>query len=249
MALRRSGFFQQIALRFLCAARNSGQLSVEQHKEPLMGAKTWMLVYCNESVSEALRTNPELDRVATVEFVKKLFPSETLKPLSDVDLSYTCPPDDELIVGCFSGLNIIAAKEFAIDYPSKLSAQFLDPALGNTLYLHAMHSTVDWFAYAIWRDGKLQRSLSLSPDSGVLEDIGTKLTFEEPYWNGQRPAIDPEEDDSAYPFVFHPLELAESALLEFFGYQLEGVIDSSQIEPERIPLMRFKRSRPWWKLW
>lgn len=214
-----------------------------------MGAKTWMLVYCNESVSEALRTNPELDRVATVEFVKKLFPSETLKPLADVDLSYTCPPDDELIVGCFSGLNIIAAKEFAIDYPSKLSAQFLDPALGNTLYLHAMHSTVDWFAYAIWRDGKLQRSLSLSPDSGVLEDIGTKLTFEEPYWNGQHPAIDPEEDDSAYPFVFHPLELAESALLEFFGYQLEGVIDSSQIEPERIPLMRFKRSRPWWKLW
>lgn len=192
-----------------------------------MGAKTWMLIYGNESISETLKKKPDLDRATTVELAKRLFPSEALKPLSDVDLSYTCPPDDELIIGCFSGLNIIAAKEFGIDYPSKLPTQFLDPSLGTTLYLHAMLSTVDWFAYAIWRDGKLQRSLSLSPDSGVLEDIGTKLPFEEPYWNGQHPAIDPEDDDSDYPFVFHPLELAESALLEFFGYQLEGVTHPS----------------------
>ena len=47
----------------------------------------------------------------------------------------------------------------------------------------------------------------------------------------------------------HFVELADSALLEFFCYQLEGVIDSSQLEPESIPLMRFKRASPWWKLW
>lgn len=227
----------------------AGQFSVKQHKEPPMGAKTWMLIYCDGSVSEILRGSPALDRGATVALAKKLFQSETLKPLADVDLSYTCPPDDELILGCFPGLTIIAAKEVGIDYPSKLPTQFLNPALGNTLYLHAMHSVVDWFAYAIWKDGKLQRSLSLSPDSGVLEDIGAKLTFEEPYWNGQHPAVDPEEDESEYPFVFHPLELGEAALLEFFGYQLEGMIDPSQIEPERIPLMHFKRSNTWWKIW
>jgi hypothetical protein len=43
--------------------------------------------------------------------------------------------------------------------------------------------------------------------------------------------------------------LAEAALLAFFGYQLEGAIDPEQIEPERIPLMRFQRKKDWWKFW
>jgi hypothetical protein len=54
-----------------------------------------------------------------------------------------------------------------------------------------MHSVVDWFAFAVWQDGRLKRSLSLSPDSGVLEDIGAKLPFEEPYWSGKHPAVNP----------------------------------------------------------
>ena len=110
-----------------------------------------------------------------------------------------------------------------------------------------MHSVVDWLAFAVWKYGNLERSLSLSPDSGILEDIGEKLAFENPFWNGEYPAVDPEEDD--YPFQFHPLELGEAALREFFGYVLEGVVDASLIEPENIPLMGFRRAKPWWKLW
>ena len=109
-----------------------------------------------------------------------------------------------------------------------------------------MHSVVDWFAYAIWNEGKLRRSLSLSPDSGLLEDIGARLPFEEPYWAGAHPALDPDED-SDYPFVFHPLDLGEAALLDLFGYQLEGLLDTSQIDPDEISLMRFKRSKPRWR--
>ncbi len=214
-----------------------------------MGAKTWMLVYSDGAASQALKSRPELDRNASAALAKKLFPSEKLEPLEDGDLSFTCPPDDELIIGCFPGVSIIAAKEFGIDYPSKLPSRFVEYARGNTVYLHAMHSVVDWFAYAIWKDGKLQRSLSLAPNSGVLEDIGSKLSFEEPYWAGKHPAIDPEEDEADYPFVFHPLELGEAALAELFGYQLEGVIDPSHLEPESIPLVRYKRVKPWWKLW
>ncbi|WP_420719932.1 DUF6928 family protein [Streptomyces sp. NA13] len=40
----------------------------------------------------------------------------------------------------------------------------------------------------MWEDGHLLRSLSLSPDSGVIENIGTPLPFEQPYWAGDRPA-------------------------------------------------------------
>lgn len=211
-----------------------------------MGAKTWMLVYSEGNPREILQSKPALNREATAAFAKKLFPTAKLEALDDVSLSFTCPPDDELMVGCFPGMSIVAAKEFGIDYPSKLRASFLKAATPNqSVYLHAMHSVVDWFAYAIWHDGKLQRSLSLSPDRGLIEDIGARLPFEEPYWAGRHPAFPLEEEESGYPFPFHPLELGEAALLNLFGYQLEG--DPSSIDLEDVPLMHFKRSKSWWR--
>jgi hypothetical protein len=99
-----------------------------------------------------------------------LFPREKLEPIGDGDLSNTCPPDDEIHIGCFSGVSVIAAKEFGIDYPSKLHQRFIAAGGNGVVTLHAMHSAVDWFAYAIWVSRKLVRSLSLSPDSGILED-------------------------------------------------------------------------------
>jgi hypothetical protein len=211
-----------------------------------MGAKTWMLVYSEGMPREILKDIPVLDRDATIAFVERLFPSQKLVALDDGDLSHTCPADDEIVAGCFPGLAVVAAKEFAVDYPSRLPAEFIDAFPDRSIYLHAMHSVVDWFAYAVWKNGQLQRSLSLSPDSGILEDIGARLAFEEAYWAGNHPATDPDEDDNDYPFVFHPLELGEAALQSLFGYQLEGMTDT-QLEPETIPLMRFKRKKAWWR--
>ena len=209
-----------------------------------MGAKTWMLVYGN--AREALKNQPQVDRDATAKLAADLFPGETLQPLDDGDLSYTCPPDSEICIGAFAGVSIVAAREFGIDYPSKLPQRFVDGGNGGIVSLHAMHSVVDWFAYAQWKGGTLVRSLSLSPDSGIMEDIGPRLPFEEPYWAGRHPAV---EDGDEYPFPFHPLELGEAALAELFGYQLEGTIDNRLLEPETIPLARFKRARSRWKFW
>jgi hypothetical protein len=44
----------------------------------------------------------------------------------------------------------------------------------------------------------------------------------------------------SYPLPFYLLELGEVVLQNLFGYILEGDVDSSQIEPEDIPLLRFK---------
>jgi len=222
-----------------------------------MGAKTWMIVGTTGAADQLLKSKPSLDREATLALAHRLFPSENLEPLEDGSLACTCPPDKELLIGCFEGVSIVAAKEFAIDHPSQLPKAFLDPSLGTTVYLHAMHSVVDWFAFAIWQNGQLQRSLSVAPDEGVMEDIGAKLAFELPYWDGKHPATDPEEDAADYPLPFHPLELGEAALQTFFGYQLEGFLNPSLLEPDDIALMRFKRSRrvsakgtkPWWQFW
>jgi hypothetical protein len=214
-----------------------------------MGAKTWMLVYADCDVREALRAMPQLDREATWKLVTMLFPGEKLESWGDGDLLNTSPPDDEISIGCFPGVSIIAAKEFGIDYPSQLDESFRAAGGSGAIYLHAMHSVVDWFAFAHWSDGKLLRSLSLSPDSGILEDIGQRLPFEEPYWSGRHPAIDDDEEEDAYPFPFHPLELGEAALLEFFGYQIEGRFDVMLFDPEAIPLVQYKRSRRKWSFW
>lgn len=215
-----------------------------------MGAKTWMLVLADSSARDAFAAKLSLDREATQKLADSLFPSEKLEPIGDGDLSYTCPPDDEVHIGCFPGIRVVAAKEFGIDYPSKLDQRFIAAGGKGTVTLHAMHSVVDWFAYAIWANGKLVRSLSLSPDSGIMEDIGQRLPFEEPYWSGAYPAVDDDEDQDAYPFPFHPLDLGEATLRELFGYQLEGDIDTELLEPETICLVRYKRCRsPWWKFW
>lgn len=83
-----------------------------------------------------------------------------------------------------------------------------------------------------------------------MEDIGCRQPFEEPYRSGEYPAVDSDDEEDTYPFPFLPLDLGEAALKDLFGYQLEGCIDASLLEPESIPLIRHKRLRsPWWKFW
>lgn len=217
-----------------------------------MGAKTWMIVVSDGDPRQLLASQPALDREEAGKVAAALFPKEKLVPQEDGCLTWTSPPDNELRIGCFPGVAIVAAKEFAIDYPSRIPARFLDYAGSRTVHFHAMHSVVDWFAFAIWRNGKLERSLSLAPDSGIVEDIGQRLPFEEPFWAGAHPAVAPEDlddEEPPYPFPFHPLELGESALREFFGYQLEGYVDPSLLDTESIPLLCYKRKKSLLKLW
>ena len=137
-----------------------------------MGAKTWMLVYSSGSVSSTFKDGASLEKSKTISLLEKLYPAEDLVQIENGDLSYTNPPDDIIFAGCFGDVSVIAAKEFAGDYPSKIESRFIDSSLGENIYLHAMHSVVDWFAFAKWLNGNLVRSLSLSPDIGIIEDIG-----------------------------------------------------------------------------
>lgn len=207
-----------------------------------MGAKNWILVYSDGNPRETLARKPALDRKRSEDLARRLFPGAPLCRTADTDLTAGDPRDGDILVGCYDDVSIVAAEEFGIDYPSKLDPHFLKEGSARTVHLHAMHSVVDWAAFAVWRNGKVIRSLSLSPDSGVLEDIGARLEFERPYWDGQHPATEPDEEPDAYPFPFHPLEIAEAALKEFFGYQLEGLITPDMLEPQEIPLMCFRRS-------
>jgi hypothetical protein len=153
-----------------------------------VGVNTWMLVAAERNAREALASRPLLDREATTQLARSLFPDEKLECVADVDLCHTSPSKRQLHIGSFAGVSIVAAKEFGIDHPSKLPNRFITALPGRELYLHAMHSTVDCFAFGRWIDGTLVRALSVSPDTGVVEDIGHRSPFEEPFWLGEHPA-------------------------------------------------------------
>jgi hypothetical protein len=215
-----------------------------------MGAKTSMLAIVDGDPVAILKSNPVLDRVACLATVRRLFPGVRYEPLTDGTLDDTYPRNKELYVGCYPGLTILAHDSLVTE-PSTLDRRFLEFAAGRTMIQHVMISTVDGFAYGVWEKGGLRRALAIDADNGITEDIGVRRPFEEPFWAGER-LEDGEEPDPDYAggAPFHPLELAEAALLDLFGYQLEGYIGPDEVQPETIPLMRFARiAKPWWKIW
>jgi hypothetical protein len=106
-----------------------------------------------------------------------------------------------------------------------------------------MHSVSDWLCFAVWENGSLVRSLSVSPDGGIVENIGEPYDFERPYWAGERPVGSTLSGDP-YPLPFHPLELGEDALRALFGFILEGRPDPSDVDPYEVPLRGFRVADP-----
>jgi hypothetical protein len=202
-----------------------------------MGAKTWIVAQCDGDLRAALAAHPAPDDAATAAWVAGLFPDRRFGAPRGADLAFTSPPDNTVVAGCFDGLKIVISHEVALDRPSQLPAKFV--AAQGTTVLHAMHSVVDWFAFAVWKEGQLQRAFSAAPDHGVIEDIGEPLAFEQPFLRGDHPAVDPADEPGGYPLPFHPLEMGEAALGALFGFQLEGLPDPRMIEPEQVRMLRF----------
>ena len=49
--------------------------------------------------------------------------------------------------------------------------------------------------------------------------------------------------------LVRPLDFGKAALYALFGYHLRGPMMTTPAEPESIPLVKFGRSRYWWKFW
>ena len=215
-----------------------------------MGAKAWFAAYYDHDPRETLAANPELDRDASLALARQMLPRATLREIEDGSLDFLNPDEGEVFAGVYGDLKIIAHLGLGAELPSRLDRRWHSPGLGSTTYVHATHSVVDWCAFALWQNGVLVRALSVSPDDGVLEDIGTRLPFEVPYWDGDFAIEDEFEDGEADPLPFDPLELSEAALLAMLGFQFEGVMADWVCDPAKIPIMRFEASMPaWWKFW
>ncbi|MEZ0109707.1 hypothetical protein ABH920_003721 [Catenulispora sp. EB89] len=217
-----------------------------------MGAKTGLLAYTTGGIADALRNRPaEHSQEAAEAFVRRLNPGWRVSGREDPYANLcemTYPPDDIAYAASLPGADILCSRTVMLDRPSELPTRYLEAAEGRTVILHAMHSVVDFLAFAIWKDGVLIRSLSLSPDSGIIEDIGERLPFEGPYWSGEHPVEPfdfeplpgrPGPDAEPYPLPFHPLELGEQALRALFGFVIEGYPAPDDIDAFEVPMYGF----------
>jgi hypothetical protein len=201
-----------------------------------LGAKTAMLAYATQDPAESLRKAREFDPAATRALVAATHPAWEGTASSDGSLLDVCyPPAGMVYAGSFPGVDILCDGDVMDYLPSEFPTRYLDNAAGRRVLLHAMHSVTDTFAYAIWENGRLVRSLCLSPDDGIVENIGEPLPFEAPYWAGERKA------GTRYPLPFHPLDLGGGAALRaLFGFIIEGRRQPTDIEAESVRLAGFE---------
>lgn len=211
-----------------------------------MGAKTGLLVYSNGDVREVLRAAAASDRVRTRGLIKDLYPGWTVQEVESSTLGDgTYPPYGTTYAASFPGVDVVCDQRVMLSRPSELSAHLVEAGAERRLVLHAMHSVSDWLAFAVWEDGRLVRSLSLSPDEGVVENIGEPFPFEVPYWGGEHAVPhDPEWSDEPYALPFHPLELGEDVLRTMFGFVLEGEIFSDDPQLDDVELLGFRLTDP-----
>ena len=215
-----------------------------------MGAKTGLLMYADGDAADLVRrvVPDAADRERTDALVRRLHPGAVVVPDGRADLAEgSYPPEGTVNAGAWPGLDVLCSTGFMYDRPSELPAHLVAAGAGRRLVLHAMHSTVDWLAFAVWEDGRLVRSFSASPDSGVIEDIGEPLPFEAPYRAGDRPVEVvswPGEEEEPYPLPFHPLELGEDALRALCGFVKEGMPEPDDADAHAILLHRYRVRSP-----
>jgi hypothetical protein len=176
--------------------------------------------------------------------IRRLYPGCEIEGSAGSDLwDGVYPPDGTAYAASWPSVEVVCDRRMMIDFPSRLPEHLVAGSAGRRLVRHAMHSVVDCLAFAVWEDGRLVRSLSLSPDGGIAESIGESLRFELPYWAGERPAdVVPRSggEDEPYALSFHPLALDEDALRALCGFILEGRPESDDVDADGIELHGFR---------
>jgi hypothetical protein len=211
-----------------------------------MGAKTALLAFSDGALRPALLGATASTVAETEALVREVFPGHAVTLVGDITLGKTYPPDDFSYAAVLPGAELLCDRRLVLDRPSELPGHLLRAGAGRRILMHGMHSVVDWLCFAVWEDGKLIRSLSLSPDGGIEENIGEPFDFERPYWTGKHPVEpDPDwEDEEPYPLPFHPLELGEEALRALFGFVIEGFPGPDDIDAATVHLHEFHVAGP-----
>jgi uncharacterized protein DUF6928 len=221
-----------------------------------MGAKTALLAFADGDLRPVLRAAARSGEApstsagdpsagaAVEELVRVVHPGYDVHPVAGATLLGGVYPDDDVTYATvLPGATILCDRRFGVRRPSELPAHLIRAGAGRRIILHSMHSVSDWLGFAVWEDGMLIRSLSLSTNDGVVENIGEPFNFERPFWAGQHPTSG-WPDQGSHPVPFHPLELGEVFLRAVFGFIVEGHPEPDDVDADEVLLRGFRVSDP-----
>ncbi|MFC4066197.1 DUF6928 family protein [Actinoplanes subglobosus] len=177
--------------------------------------------------------------------VRRLSPGYEVTPAAGGTLLEDCyPPEDIVFVAVMPGATVLCGRRLVAETPSELPEHLLGEAAGRRILFHSMHSVIDALTFAVCEDGRLIRSLSVSPDTGIVENVGEPFLFERPYLAGEHPVTSVFPGQAPYPLPFHPLVLGEEALRALFGFVIEGRPQPDDVDADKVHLHGFRVADP-----
>ncbi|SEE87956.1 MULTISPECIES: hypothetical protein [unclassified Streptomyces] len=201
-----------------------------------MGSKAAVVVVAAGDPRQAFRRVQEIRHDKSKILAERVL-GTAARATASLPLDLAVWPDSGTVCAAYlPEFEVICSRELAQSSPSHLTEMVCEWATGRHAYGVFMDSAEDWSAFAVWSGGELVRGVSLSPGSGVIEDLGDRLPFEAPFWEGGRPV----RHTPGYALPFHPIDLGNEALKEFFGFILEGRESVGCLDPEEIEIPAFR---------
>ncbi|MFF3464427.1 DUF6928 family protein [Streptomyces sp. NPDC002619] len=116
-----------------------------------MGAKTGLLVYADGDVPGLLREVGAADLARTSDMMRGLYPGWLVEQSSGSNLwDGVYPANGTAYAASWPNVEIVCDRRVMIDFPSQPPEHLVAASVGRRLVLHAMHSVVDWLAFAVW---------------------------------------------------------------------------------------------------
>ncbi|WP_425579923.1 DUF6928 family protein [Streptomyces hyderabadensis] len=199
-----------------------------------MGSKAAVLVLTRERPERIFEDTSGMDQSRSINLAEKFLggiPRQSgVVPL---DLA-VWPEEGAACVASFPHFDVVCSRKIAQDRPSEIIVDIARLAGLRSAYAVCMESSRDWTSILAWSPKGVTRAVSLSPEGGVVEDVGKRLPFEIPFWAGKYPVR-----ERGYQLPFHPIDLGNEALRVFFGFILEGAEDDLCVDPEEIEIPIF----------
>ncbi|MDN6273717.1 MAG: hypothetical protein L0J52_07050 [Corynebacterium casei] len=177
-------------------------------------------VNCNNPAA-VLETEPKADRGYGRKYLAQLNPLFPVTPIGQFPLNRSAQADDhEFYIGGYPGVTVVQTVIHA-DKDSPLRLSELNPKLRQALpsedvYACAVNEKEGWAGFAHWHHGGIKRVFS-GTRYELMEDSGLPLTFENPYWAG-----DKAEPLGGISLPFEPRDLMEEAQRHWLGVSIDN---------------------------
>ncbi|MGJ0119722.1 DUF6928 family protein [Williamsia sp. MIQD14] len=191
-----------------------------------------------------LRLGVVNDHVTAETLARTVVGDSVLVPRGETTLDRVASgAEDEIGVGVYGRLAVIAGPRLAATRPSELPGELVTARPTAHAYLVHTDTEAAYGVFAQWDSGRLRRSFAADPVD-IVENEGLPFLFEGPFWAGEHPLqyVDGvAHDPQALPF--HPVEFAACAAHTWLGLRLDAGRGSPENAGADFPISRLPVSR------